>query len=95
MGEQDTHQSREHRQARIGAADRSLTPNAGVGPSLAASSTNTSRPHGSPGQDRWPSSGTPQENGDLGGAGGGSRHPWHGRRGEQGNPYDWELADRF
>ena len=32
----------------------------GVGPSLAASLTNTSGPHRSPGQDRWPSSETPQ-----------------------------------
>ena len=31
------------------------------GPSSAASSTNTSGPHRSQGQDRWPSSGTPQE----------------------------------
>ena len=31
-----------------------------AGPSSAASSTNTSGPHRSPGQDRWPSSGTPQ-----------------------------------
>ena len=31
-----------------------------AGPSSAASSTNTSRPRRSPGQDRWPSSGTPQ-----------------------------------
>jgi hypothetical protein len=30
-----------------------------AGPSSAASSTSTSGPHGSPGQDRWPSSGTP------------------------------------
>ena len=30
------------------------------GPSSAASSTNTSEPHRSPGQNRWPSSGTPQ-----------------------------------
>ena len=29
-------------------------------PSSAASSTNTSEPHRSPGQDQWPSSGTPQ-----------------------------------
>jgi hypothetical protein len=31
-----------------------------AGPSSAASSTNTSEPRRSPGQDRWPSSGTPQ-----------------------------------
>ena len=31
-----------------------------AGPSSAASSTSTSGPHRSPGQDRWPSSGTPQ-----------------------------------
>ena len=31
-----------------------------AGPSSAASSTNTSEPHKSPGQHRWPSSGTPQ-----------------------------------
>jgi putative transposase len=31
-----------------------------AGPSSAASSTNTSGPRRSPGQDRWPSSGTPQ-----------------------------------
>ena len=32
-----------------------------VGPSSAASSTSTSGPHRSPGQDQWPSSGTPQD----------------------------------
>jgi hypothetical protein len=39
-----------------------------VGPSSAASSTNTSRPRRSPGQDRWPSSGTPvrHERGERG-----------------------------
>src|ERR1035441_7711599 len=31
-----------------------------AGPFSAASSTNTSEPRRSPGQDRWPSSGTPQ-----------------------------------
>ena len=31
-----------------------------VGPSSAASSTSTSEPHRKPGQDQWPSSGTPQ-----------------------------------
>jgi len=36
-----------------------------AGPSSAASSTNTSGPHRSEGQDRWPSSGTPQGAGLL------------------------------
>ena len=36
-----------------------------AGPSSAASSTSTSGPHRSPGQDRWPSSGTPQGEGAL------------------------------
>ncbi len=44
---------------------RSLSPTSpgsgsSVGPFSAASSTNTSGPRRSPGQDRWPSSGTPQ-----------------------------------
>jgi putative transposase len=37
-----------------------LRSGSSAGPSSAASSTNTSEPHRSQGQDRWPSSGTPQ-----------------------------------
>ena len=37
-----------------------LTSGSSAGPSSVASSTNTSGPHRSRGQDRWPSSGTPQ-----------------------------------
>src|ERR1700684_3700283 len=49
--------------ARRGPTTLSLISPAGgssASPSSAASSTNTSGPHRSPGQDRWPSSGTPQ-----------------------------------
>src|SRR5271165_574868 len=40
-----------------------LRSGSSAGPSSAASSTNTSEPHRSQGQDQWPSSGTPQHEG--------------------------------
>ena len=49
--------------ARPGPITRSQAPprsGSSVGPSSAASSTNTNGPHKSPGQDQWPSSETPQ-----------------------------------
>jgi Integrase core domain/IPT/TIG domain len=47
----------------------SPTSGSSAGPSSAASSTSMSEPHRRPGQDRWPSSGTPQANVTITGTG--------------------------
>ena len=56
------HRSRQLRPPRPDHPPSRTSPRSGsgVGPSSAASSTNTSGPHRSPGQGRWPSSETPQ-----------------------------------
>ena len=47
-----------------------------AGPSSAVSSTNTSEPHKSPGQHRWPSSGTPQASAQPGRTDASTWRPW-------------------